>query len=101
DGRKNPVVTEPVAEERADATAVIGPRPRDFEEARPAHDPGRIQRHVERIVAEVFSSVLTRSWVERSLMTYSCRTMAWPKRNAPSENSSGMRHSSCGPAFAA
>ena len=40
--------------------------------------------------AEVFSRVLFRSWVERSLMTYSGRTMAWPKRNAPWENSSGI-----------
>ena len=39
---------------------------------------------------EVFSSVLLRSWVARSLMTYSGRTIAWPKRNAPWENSRPM-----------
>ena len=44
--------------------------------------------------AEVFSRVLLRSWVDRSLMTYSGRTMAWPKRNAPCENSSGICQSS-------
>src|SRR4030088_2511337 len=40
--------------------------------------------------AEVFSRVLLRSWVGRSLMTYSGRTMAWPNRNAPWENSNGI-----------
>src|SRR5882757_4912337 len=40
--------------------------------------------------ADVFSRVLLRSWVARSLITYSGRTMAWPKRNAPWENSRGI-----------
>src|SRR4051812_37841644 len=42
--------------------------------------------------ADVFSSVLLRSWVERSFIMYSGRTIAWPKRNAPWENSRGISH---------
>jgi len=41
-------------------------------------------------LAEFFSRVLLRSWVDESLMTYSGRTMAWPKRNAHGRNSSGI-----------
>ncbi len=44
----------PSLRKRADAAAVIGPRSRDLKEARPAHDPGRIQRHVDGIVGRGF-----------------------------------------------